>query len=98
MLRISCPICGTRDEVEFNYGGDASIKRPDIADMSLDVWTDFLFKRKNIKGNHKEYWHHASGCRQWIVVERDTLTHDIKTTELARNHNEQLDAVNKDSS
>ena len=25
----------------------------------------------------REYWHHGGGCRAWLVVDRDTLTHEI---------------------
>jgi sarcosine oxidase delta subunit len=28
MLRIACPNCGERDEVEFRYRGDATLTRP----------------------------------------------------------------------
>ena len=35
-----------------------------------------LFAEKSI-GKHLELWQHISGCRQWIKVERDTLTHEI---------------------
>ena len=31
MLRIHCPHCGTRDEVEFRYRGDAGVRRPAAA-------------------------------------------------------------------
>ena len=30
MLHIKCPHCGTRSQNEFSYGGDASIKRPEL--------------------------------------------------------------------
>jgi sarcosine oxidase subunit delta len=26
-----------------------------------------------------ETWHHVNGCRMWLVVERDTMTHEIKS-------------------
>ena len=32
------------------------------------------------RGKHLELWQHISGCRQWIKVERDTLTHEIFKT------------------
>jgi len=28
----------------------------------------------------QELWQHIFGCRQWIKVERDTLTHEIFKT------------------
>jgi heterotetrameric sarcosine oxidase delta subunit len=84
MLRIACPVCGMRDETEFTYGGDASVRRPDMAETSPGAWLDYVFMRDNPRGPHKEYWHHVTGCRQWLVVERDTLTHAISGTALAR--------------
>jgi sarcosine oxidase subunit delta len=84
MLRINCPICGLRDETEFSYGGDATVVRPAPDETNADVWFDFVFLRDNPRGPHREYWHHAKGCRQWLVVERDTLTHKIGGAVLAR--------------
>jgi heterotetrameric sarcosine oxidase delta subunit len=84
MLRIVCPVCGQRDETEFTYGGDATVRRPDMNETSSKAWLDYVFLRDNPRGPHKEYWHHVTGCRQWVVVERDTLTHSISATHLAR--------------
>ena len=84
MLRIDCPICGLRDETEFSYGGDATVVRPAMDEADPKVWLDYVFMRDNPRGAHREYWHHASGCRQWLVVERDTLTHEIGVCRLAR--------------
>ncbi len=30
-----------------------------------------------------EYFHHALGCRSWIVVHRHTLTHEVTSTTMA---------------
>ena len=30
MLHIKCPYCGTRSQNEFAYGGDATVKRPEL--------------------------------------------------------------------
>ena len=76
MLRISCPYCGTRDEVEFHCGGDAHIERPE-PDVSDAEWADYLFNRENPRGVHFERWCHVFGCGQWFNVARDTLTHQI---------------------
>ena len=84
MLRIVCPVCGQRDETEFTYGGDATVRRPDMNETSSKAWLGYVFLRDNPRGPHKEYWHHVTGCRQWVVVERDTLTHNISATRLAR--------------
>ncbi|CDX45062.1 Sarcosine oxidase subunit delta [Mesorhizobium sp. ORS 3359] len=84
MLRIPCPVCGLRDETEFTYGADATLRRPDMEETDPGVWHDYVFIRDNPQGRHKEYWHHVSGCRQWILVERDTLTHEIFGSSLVR--------------
>ena len=76
MLRIKCPWCGVRNEDEFSYGGDATVERPSD-DASQDDWYDYVYTRSNPAGRHREYWHHANGCRAWLIVERDTVTHEI---------------------
>jgi len=82
MLRISCPFCGLRDHTEFTYRGDATKIRP-ADDAPLAQWIDFVYLRDNPRGPHREYWQHTLGCRAWIVVARDTLTHEIFSTEMA---------------
>lgn len=76
MLRIECPWCGTRDEPEFTYGGEAHISRPP-GDCSDEAWSSYLFFRSNPKGQHAERWCHSYGCGQWFNVLRDTVTHRI---------------------
>ncbi|HEX2117309.1 MAG TPA: sarcosine oxidase subunit delta [Alphaproteobacteria bacterium] len=81
MLIIHCPHCGPRDHTEFSYGGDATVRRP--ADSApLDAWVDFVYLRDNPRGAHEELWQHVQGCRAWIAVTRDTLTHAISSTRL----------------
>lgn len=75
-MRIPCPWCGERDAGEFVYGGDAGPRRP-ADDAPLQDWVDYVFYRDNPRGPHREYWQHVQGCRAWIVVERDTLTHAV---------------------
>ncbi len=78
MLVIECPWCGPRDESEFGYGGEAHIQRPaDPSALSDEAWADYLFMRKNTRGRHLEQWSHASGCRRWFNLQRDTVTNEI---------------------
>ena len=77
-------MCGTRDETEFTYGGDATVTRPAADNAETNAWACYVFERPNPRGRHQEYWHHVSGCRQWLVIERDTLTHEIGACRLAR--------------
>lgn len=84
MLRIPCPVCGVRDETEFVYREDASVRRPEPSEMDPTAWHDAVFLRDNPRGRHLEYWHHVHGCREIVVVERDTHTHEIGPCRLAR--------------
>lgn len=76
MMRIPCPFCGPRDHAEFDYGGDATVNYPAL-DASEKEWFEAVYIREDPKGPHAELWRHARGCRMWLVVERDTLTHRI---------------------
>ncbi len=82
MIRINCPFCGERDHSDFTYGGDGSIVYPEL-DAPAEEWVEAIFQRENIRGVQTETWHHVSGCRQWLVVERDTMTHEIHSIKAA---------------
>lgn len=78
MLRIECPWCGPREEIEFHCGGQAHLARPDDpAALSDAEWADYLFMRDNPKGLFAERWVHSEGCRRWFNVLRHTVTHEI---------------------
>jgi heterotetrameric sarcosine oxidase delta subunit len=76
MLRIPCPWCGERDEVEFRYRGDASKARP-AGDAGPAAFAAYVYERDNPLGWHVEWWLHVAGCRQLLKVVRHTLSHDI---------------------
>ena len=79
MLLISCPNCGSRDETEFHYGGQAHVPYPENPnDLNDKEWAQYLFYRDNTKGIFAERWLHSTGCRQWFNMLRDTVTYDIK--------------------
>jgi heterotetrameric sarcosine oxidase delta subunit len=78
MLRIPCPWCGPRDEIEFACGGEAHIATPAEPEALDDAaWADYLFMRANLKGPYRERWVHVHGCRRWFNVLRDTTTERI---------------------
>ncbi len=81
-MRIPCPYCGERDAREFSYLGDANVVRPATDDAA--AFREYVNLRDNKAGAHREFWYHASGCRSWLVVTRDTRTHRIDGAELAR--------------
>ena len=81
MLNIKCPYCGDRSQKEFAYGGDGTVVRPELnQEISDEKWDEFVYLRKSPRGKHIELWHHIAGCRQWIKVQRDTVTHEIFRT------------------
>jgi sarcosine oxidase, subunit delta len=81
VLRIRCPWCGERDEPEFRWGGEVPILRPGPPEcVAEEAWAEYLFFRDNPKGWVRERWLHALGCRQWFIVVRNTLTHEICAT------------------
>lgn len=78
MLLINCPWCGERAQVEFTYGGDATLRRaPNPQSMPIADWLDYVYLRNNPRGPHVEWWHHSAGCRSWFKVRRDTATHEV---------------------
>jgi methylglutamate dehydrogenase subunit B len=81
-VRIHCPYCGERGLEEFTYRGDATVTRPSSLDAA--AWTNYVYIRTNPAGLHREYWYHGAGCRAWLVVSRNTLTHAIESVQLAR--------------
>jgi len=83
---INHPLLGPCDAQEFTYMGDASlIARPDgMVDGADAAFYDYQYLRDNPAGLHRELWLHEQGDRSWLVVTRDTVTHEITSVELAR--------------
>lgn len=84
MLILTCPLCGERPYTEYRYGGDADKPRPVHGAAQQKDWHDYLFVFDNPKGAHREYWQHVHGCRQWLLVVRDTATNTVAEVSLAR--------------
>ena len=83
-MRIPCPFCGDRDLSEFDYLGDATLTRPDpSAEGAERAFYEYVYLRDNPAGPHREFWHHVSGCRSWLIVTRDTRSHEILAAEFA---------------
>jgi heterotetrameric sarcosine oxidase delta subunit len=84
-MLIKCPYCGTRPVEEFAFLGDAQPRRPMSNNpASMSEWFDYVYLRDNPRGRFDEYVHHAGGCRTWLVVTRDTRTHEIFAVATAR--------------
>jgi sarcosine oxidase subunit delta len=81
MLLIHCPYCGTRAETEFTCGGEGGIVRPVAPDLIDDeAWGDYLFFRRNPKGQHHEQWCHSMGCGRWFNASRDSVSYRFLAT------------------
>ena len=84
-MLINHPLLGPRDAAEFVYLGDAClIDRPDGMTADIEEFHDYLHLRDNPAGIHRELWYHEQGDRSWLVVTRNTLTHEITDVSLAR--------------
>jgi methylglutamate dehydrogenase subunit B len=75
-LQIPCPRCGLRPYTEFAFGGEL----PDgVGNAQTGLEEDFerVWLRRNIAGRELERWFHATGCRRWLTLERDTETNEV---------------------
>jgi sarcosine oxidase subunit delta len=75
-MRIPCPFCGDRDQQEFVYRGDAAPRRP-VPEAGEAAFAAYVYERSNFAGAMTEHWYHAYGCRRWLVVTRNTRTHEL---------------------
>ena len=83
-MRLTCPLCGERDRREFYYRGDAVGLRRPASDAGIDAWDDFMHLRNNPAGVTRDLWQHEAGCGAWLVVTRNTVTHDVLNVVLAQ--------------
>lgn len=85
-MLIPHPLLGLRDAQEFTYLGDAALlDRPDgMAEGAAAAFNDYVYLRDNPAGLHRELWFHEQGDRSWLIVTRNTVTHEILGAELAR--------------
>ena len=85
-MLIPCPHCGLRPSEEFVPKGLAEASRPALGGRAKPdgpAWQNFLHLRDNVADHSHEYFHHALGCRSWIVVHRHTLTHEVTGATMA---------------
>ena len=80
---IDCPHCGARDSSEYFFRGEAPAQRPDYTDGTA-AFVDYVYSRNNVAGLGCEHWYHAAGCRNWLLVKRDTRTHVVHSVHRAR--------------
>lgn len=75
MLVIICPFCGPRNSDEFTYQGEVT---PRPAGTDPGEWRRYLYMKSNASGWVSERWFHISGCRRYLMVERHTVSNEIR--------------------
>jgi len=87
-MRIRCPYCGERSNDEFTVLGDADALAARPASADPQAFFDYAYVRTNPAGSYRELWYHSVGCRRWLVVSRDTRTHEISDVVFASGRND----------
>ncbi len=82
-MRIKCPLCGERDLREFHYRGAADLLDRPAPDAGEEAFFRYVYIRQNPAGMNRELWFHETGCRSWLLAERDVTTHEFGKVELA---------------
>lgn len=78
MLLVPCPYCGPRNASEFRSHGERTA-RPAGPDPDPAAWRAYLYLRENTAGWTSELWYHGIGCRRFLIVDRHTLTNEIRS-------------------
>ena len=76
MLIIACPHCGHRNSNEFTFNGEV-VTRPG-PDPDPVTWRRYLYMKTNATGWQEERWFHVSGCRRFLMIERNQDTNEIR--------------------
>jgi sarcosine oxidase subunit delta len=76
MYLIHCPHCGPRAQIEFSYERTMDSLVDPAAPSDEAIRT--LFTRANPMGRDDELWRHTFGCRAWLVLTRNRVTHVIE--------------------
>jgi sarcosine oxidase subunit delta len=76
MYLIPCPHCGPRAQIEFTYERttDSLVDPAALAEEAMRT----LYARANPMGPDDEIWRHTFGCRAWMVLTRNRVTHAIE--------------------
>ena len=76
MQQFTCPFCGERPEIEFVYVRSLE-SVPSQVSAGVKQELARIYYRANPRGPSRELWQHAFGCRSWLAIERDTVTHAV---------------------
>ena len=81
-MRIPCPLCGPRDRREFYYYGASDFLHRPAPESPPEAWDKHLHLRDNPAGVTKDLWYHETGCGSWLLITRNTVTHEMQSAEL----------------
>ena len=81
-MRIPCPLCGSRDRREFYYYGSEDYLNRPTDQGTFEELDNHLFLRDNPAGITRDLWYHETGCTSWLIVTRNTITHEVLGSEL----------------
>lgn len=79
MMQINCPHCGPRAQIEFTY--ERTVDSVVAIDAAPDEAMKRLYERANPRGIDDEIWRHTFGCRGWMVLSRNRVTHVIESVQ-----------------
>ncbi|MCJ7558932.1 MAG: sarcosine oxidase subunit delta [Gammaproteobacteria bacterium] len=79
MQLFDCPWCGPRPHIEFTYLRDSESVATGSLSAGADDRRDLdrIYLRRNHPGVHTEIWQHSFGCRGWLRIARNNLTHEV---------------------
>jgi sarcosine oxidase subunit delta len=77
---LTCPNCGVREVTDFAFGGELNPRPKETP--SLRELGEYNYFRDNVAGVQQEWWLHRSGCGEWFIAERNTLTNEVHWTAL----------------
>ena len=75
---LTCPNCGVREVTDFAFGGELN-PRPKETPSLRDLGR-YNYFRENVAGVQQEWWLHRSGCGEWFIAERNSLTNEVHWT------------------
>ena len=75
---LTCPNCGVREVTDFAFGGELNPRPKETP--SLRELGRYNYFRDNVAGVQQEWWLHRSGCGEWFIAERNTLTNEVHWT------------------
>jgi sarcosine oxidase subunit delta len=80
MMLIPCPLCGPRALNEFAFERPLETVAP-LSDPP-EALMQRLYTRTNPRGPSLELWRHLHGCRAFLALDRNSLTHEIMDARL----------------